>query len=71
MGVLRFEPAGWAEVARIREMLPPVERDRIDMTNALQRVLAAGRVAVTALRYEGEWGEVDSPRDLTLYDGRS
>lgn len=71
MGVLRFEPAGWAELARIREMLPPVERDRIDMTNALQRVLAAGRVAVTTLRYEGEWGEVDSPRDLTLYDGRS
>ena len=70
MGVLRFEPAGWAEVARIRESLPPAERDRMDMTNALQRVIAARRVAVTAVPYEGEWGEVDSPRDLSLYDGR-
>lgn len=70
MGLLRLDPAGWAEVARIRRALCPAEQDRMDMTNALQRVIAAGRVAVTAVPYEGEWGEVDSPRDLALYEAR-
>ncbi|TGD72527.1 phosphocholine cytidylyltransferase family protein [Mangrovimicrobium sediminis] len=69
MGLLRFTPAGWAEVQRIRAALPQVERDAMHMTGTLQRVLEAGRVPVGVVEYSGEWGEVDSPEDLGLFQG--
>jgi choline kinase len=67
MGLLRFTPAGWAEVQRLRAQLTAAQRDSMHMTNTLQRVIEAGRVPVHALAYSGEWGEVDSGDDLALY----
>lgn len=67
MGLLRFTPAGWAEVTRIRCALPAVDADRLHMTGTLQKVIAAGRVSVMAVPYVGEWGEVDSQDDLAAY----
>jgi hypothetical protein len=37
------------------------------MTNTLQRVIDAGRVPIEAIAYNGEWGEVDSSEDLSVY----
>ncbi|PMQ13038.1 hypothetical protein PseAD21_05095 [Pseudomonas sp. AD21] len=34
---------------------------------ALQRAIDAGRVAIDAVAYSGEWGEVDSSEDLSAY----
>lgn len=70
MGLLRFTPPGWREIARIRERLTDAERDRMHMTDTLQKVVEAGRVPVSAVRYEGEWGEVDSAEDLAVYHDR-
>lgn len=68
MGLLRFTPAGWAEIARLRDGLPPETRDRIDMTSTLQRVVEAGRVKLSAVPFRGEWGEVDTELDLRLFN---
>lgn len=67
MGLLRFTPVGWAAVERMRKGLNAEERDRLDMTSALQRVIALGEWPVTAVPYSGEWGEVDAEEDLRVY----
>jgi choline kinase len=66
MGLLRFSPAGWASVARELAALAQEERDRLDMTSLLRRLLAAG-VAIRAVPLSLPWFEVDSPADLELY----
>lgn len=71
MGLLRFTPDGWREVLRIRAGLPSVECDRMHMTGTLQRVIEAGHIAIEAIPYEHEWGEVDSAEDLMAYQERS
>jgi choline kinase len=68
MGLLRIMPVGWAEILRIREGLPVSERDRIDMTKTLQKVIEAGVIKIAAVPYTGEWGEVDSAEDLAIYE---
>jgi len=67
MGLLRFTPEGWAEMVRIRSSLPSEQCDKMHMTGTLQKVIDAGRVAIAAVAYEGEWGEVDSAEDLSSY----
>lgn len=67
MGLLRFTPEGWAEVLRIRSGLTSAQCDKMHMTGTLQKVIDAQRVAISAISYEGEWGEVDSPEDLNSY----
>jgi choline kinase len=67
MGLLRIGPAGWAEVTRIREHLPALERDKMHMTGTLQEIIRAGRLPVEAVPYRGIWGEVDSEADLGAY----
>ena len=67
MGLLRFTPLGWEEVVRIRSSLSSEQCDRMHMTGTLQKVIDAGRVPVTAVPYNAEWGEVDSADDLEAY----
>jgi choline kinase len=67
MGLLRFTPAGWAEVLRIRSVLTRNECDRMHMTGTLQKVIEAGRISIAAIPECGEWGEVDSAEDLAAY----
>ena len=64
MGLLRFTPAGWQEVERIRSTMPQEQQDRMHMTGTLQEVIKAKRMSIEALPYRGEWGEVDSADDL-------
>lgn len=67
MGLLRFTTDGWKEIMRIRAALPPAVCDRMHMTGTLQKVIAAGRIAIGAVPYELAWGEVDSGEDLWAY----
>jgi len=64
MGLLRFTPEGWAEVLRIRSGLTSEQCDKMHMTGTLQKVIDARRIAVAAVPYADEWGEVDSSEDL-------
>jgi len=70
MGLLRFTPAAWREVNRVRDALTPRERDSMHMTGTLQKIIDAGRMPVQAVRYDRSWGEVDSPSDLSRYEAR-
>ena len=67
MGLLKFTPAGWGAVADMIATLGAPERDRLDMTGLLQRLVAAG-TAVRAVPVTVPWGEVDSAEDLALYE---
>ncbi|MDX2416359.1 MAG: phosphocholine cytidylyltransferase family protein [Xanthomonadales bacterium] len=68
MGLLRFTPKGWDEVVKIRAALAREICDQMHMTGTLQKIIKEGRVPVTALPYRGNWGEVDSEKDLLAYD---
>ena len=67
MGLLRFTPASWAEVMHIRSGFSNDDCDQMHMTGTLQKVIEAGRVPVTAIQYNKQWGEVDSIDDLEQY----
>jgi len=67
MGLLRFTPAGWQSMQSLRQALTAGERDRMHMTGTLQRLIERG-IPVTAIPCRGEWGEIDSPSDLHIYD---
>jgi len=64
MGLLRFTPAGWHEIVRIRDGLNSLECDTMHMTGTLQKVIEAGHIRVSAIPYFDSWGEVDSVQDL-------
>ncbi|HJM49884.1 MAG TPA: phosphocholine cytidylyltransferase family protein [Alphaproteobacteria bacterium] len=66
MGLLKFTPAGWQGVSELLAGLAEAERDRLDMTALLSRLLAAG-TAIGAVAVEGSWCEVDSETDLRFY----
>ena len=70
MGLLRITPESWREMNAIRAGLTELERDKMQMTEILQRVISARTMPVRALRYDGAWGEIDSPEDLTGYEAR-
>jgi choline kinase len=67
MGLLKFAPEGWAEVVRIRTEMTPEQCDKMHMTGTLQKIIVSGRLAINAVPYEGEWGEIDSAKDLAAY----
>ncbi|MEE2745412.1 MAG: phosphocholine cytidylyltransferase family protein [Pseudomonadota bacterium] len=67
MGLLRFTPEGWRELLRVREGLDTDEKDRIHLTGILQKIILAGNTPIAVIPYYGEWGEVDTKTDLTLY----
>lgn len=67
MGLLLFTPAGWGELVRIRSTLSSEQRDKMHMTGTLQKIIESQRIAIAAVPYAGEWGEVDSVDDLASY----
>lgn len=66
MGLLKFAPEGWRAAEAVREELSGSERDRLDMTSLLRRLIAAD-VPIHAVAVNGGWGEVDNESDLHLY----
>lgn len=68
MGLLRFTPEGWNVMRQIRNALTPEECDKQHMTGTLQKVIETGRIAITAIPYKGDWGEIDTADDLALID---
>jgi hypothetical protein len=38
------------------------------MTGLLRRLLASGAVAVNTVATDGQWGEIDNPSDVRLYE---
>lgn len=67
MGLLRFTPAGWQSVEGILDMLSPAERDRLDMTTLLQRLIDRD-VIIQTVPIDEPWYEVDSAQDVAEYE---
>jgi len=67
MGLLKFTPGVWARIETELAAMDPAMRDRLDMTGFLGRLLEAG-VPISTLATCGQWGEVDNPSDLALYE---
>jgi choline kinase len=67
MGLLKFTPASWSAVSELLSELDPPARDRLDMTGLLRRLLTRG-YPISTLATHGNWGEIDNPSDLALYE---
>jgi L-glutamine-phosphate cytidylyltransferase len=67
MGLVKFSRQGWDACIKPLRELPIAVTDALDMTGFLQRIIAAGR-SVAAVPYDDPWCEVDSPRDVAIYE---
>jgi choline kinase len=69
MGLLKFTPPAWHAVEAYLASLDAATRDRLDMTGLLRRLLAAQLVSINTHATDGQWGEIDNPEDVELYQG--
>jgi len=67
MGLLKFTPEAWAAVEALLQTLDSASRDRLDVTGLLRRLLVEGEISVGTFGTEGQWGEIDNPEDVALY----
>ena len=67
MGLLKFTPRAWRDVETLLATLDVQTRDRLDMTGLLQRLLHRD-VMIGTFGTDGQWGEIDNPADLALYE---
>jgi L-glutamine-phosphate cytidylyltransferase len=67
MGLLKFTPAAWSAIEALLAGLDAPTRDRLDMTSLLRRLLGVGSVSIRTCGTHGQWGEIDNPGDVALY----
>jgi len=67
MGLLKFNPSAWRSVEALLASFDAQTRDRLDLTSLLQRLLRQG-IEIATLGTDGQWGEIDNPGDLALYE---
>jgi L-glutamine-phosphate cytidylyltransferase len=68
MGLLKLTPPAWSAVEALLDMLDAPSRDHLDMTGLLHRLLIRKTLLLTAFGTNGQWGEIDSPEDIALYE---
>ncbi len=68
MGLLKFTPAAWSAVESLLSELEAPIRDRLDMTGLLRRLLAGKDLRIGTFGTDGQWGEIDNPQDVALYE---
>ena len=67
MGLLKFSPEGLQHVAALWAGLSRPEKDQLDMTNLLRKLIHQN-YPVKGVPIRHPWGEVDSTKDLALYN---
>jgi len=67
MGLLKFTPTAWNTVECLLATLEKPIRDRLDMTGLLRRLLVGRAVSIGTFGTDGQWGEIDNPGDVELY----
>ena len=67
MGLLKFTPTAWSAVEALLDGLEAATRDRLDMTGLLRRLLAGKTIPIGTFGTDGQWGEIDNPGDVELY----
>lgn len=67
MGLFKLTPNTWGKIKKILNQLTEQEVSNLDMTTLISLIIKRG-VEVHAIPVIGEWGEVDHPSDLKLYE---
>ena len=67
MGLLKFTPAAWHTVETLLSRLDAPVRDHLDVTRLLRRLLSEKELAIATYGTDGQWGEIDNPKDVALY----
>ena len=67
MGLLKFTPTAWTAIEALLATLDQPARDRLDMTGLLRRLLANKTIPISTFGTDGQWGEIDNPADVDLY----
>ena len=67
MGLLKFTPPAWSAVETLLSTLEAPVRDRLAATGLLRRLLAGKKLPIATFGTDGQWGEIDNPEDVTLY----
>lgn len=68
MGLLKFTPDGWSAVESLLGTLEAPVRDRLDMTGLLKRLIPNSTLNIATFATDGQWGEIDNPSDVQLYE---
>jgi choline kinase len=69
MGLLKFTPPAWGVIEGLLASLDAPVRDKLDMTGLLRRLLAAKTLPIGTYGTNSQWGEIDNPGDVELYQG--
>ena len=67
MGLMKFTIKGWSDLEKIIATLKTDELKNIQLTQLLQKCISSG-LTIKAISNNSEWGEVDSQKDLELYN---
>jgi choline kinase len=67
MGLFKFTPPAWSTVEALLGRLDAPVRNKLDVTGLLRRLLTGREFAIGAFGTEGQWGEIDNPQDVALY----
>ena len=67
MGLLKFTPPAWSAVEALLGTLDAPMRDRLDVTGLLRRLLNGKVLSIATFPTDGQWGEIDNPEDVALY----
>lgn len=68
MGLMKFTPTAWNAVEALLATLDAPTRDRLDVTGLLRRLLANKTIPISTFATNGQWGEIDNPEDIALYE---
>ncbi|MGA7223867.1 MAG: hypothetical protein WBX16_13470, partial [Candidatus Acidiferrales bacterium] len=67
MGLLKFTPPAWSAVEALLGTLDAPTRDRLDVTGLMRRLLDGKVLSIGTFPTDGQWGEIDNPEDVALY----
>jgi len=68
MGLFKFTPSAWSAVEALLGTLDAPIRNRLDVTGLLRRLLAGKVLPISTFPTDGQWGEIDNPEDVALYE---
>jgi len=68
MGLFKFTPPAWDVVETLLSTLDEATRNRLDVTGLLRRLLADASLTIGTFGADGQWGEIDNPEDVALYE---
>lgn len=68
MGLIKFSATGWSCFKTVSAVLAEDKGEQIYMTDVLQQIVQKGALSIQAVPFNGQWGEVDTPDDLALYN---